>query len=223
VVTFMLMFIIPVFEKVYSQFHSRLPAPTLALMATSRLISHYWWVALAGMAGIVWGFRAFIRTDKGRRIWDRAKLRLPLFGKLIRKIVVLRFVRTLGALVQAGVPLLSALQTASQVANNVEFTQAIAQVAGEVTEGAPLSAPLRACGKFPNLVPRLVQVGEESGALDDMLFRIAHFFDRDVEHTVRRLTTLMEPVLTLILGGIVGSIVVSLYMPIFTLAAVIKR
>jgi len=223
VVTFMLMFIIPVFEKVYSQFHSRLPAPTLALMATSRLISHYWWVALAGMAGIVWGFRAFIRTDKGRRIWDRAKLRLPLFGKLIRKIVVLRFVRTLGALVQAGVPLLSALQTASQVANNLEFTQAIAQVAGEVTEGAPLSAPLRACGKFPNLVPRLVQVGEESGALDDMLFRIAHFFDRDVEHTVRRLTTLMEPVLTLILGGIVGSIVVSLYMPIFTLAAVIKR
>lgn len=223
VVTFMLLFVIPVFEKVYSQFHARLPAPTLALMATSRFISHYWWIALAGIAGIAWGFRAFIRNERGRRIWDRAKLRLPLFGKLIRKIVVLRFVRTLGALMGAGVPILQALQTASRVASNSEFEDAVVQIASEVTEGAPLSGPLRACGKFPNLVPRLVQVGEESGNLDEMLEKIAHFFDRDIEHSVRRLTTLMEPVLTLILGGIVGSIVVSLYMPIFTLAAVIRR
>ena len=223
VVSFMLLFVIPIFEKVYSQFHATLPAPTLALMVASRFITRFWWLALAALGGLAWGFRSFIRTENGRRVWDRVKLRLPLLGKLIRKMVVLRFVRTLGALVKAGVPILSALETSARVANNTEFTNAIISIAGEVTEGASLSAPLRACGKFPNLVPRLVQVGEDSGNLDEMLFKIAHFFDRDVEHSVRRLTTLMEPVLTLVLGGIVGSIVVSLYMPIFTLAAVIRR
>lgn len=223
VVSFMLLFVIPIFEKVYSQFHATLPAPTLALMVASRFISRFWWLALAALGGLAWAFRSFIRTENGRRVWDRVKLRLPLLGKLIRKMVVLRFVRTLGALVTAGVPILSALETSARVANNTEFTDAIVAIAGEVTEGASLSAPLRACGKFPNLVPRLVQVGEDSGNLDEMLFKIAHFFDRDVEHSVRRLTTLMEPVLTLVLGGIVGSIVVSLYMPIFTLAAVIRR
>jgi len=223
VVAFMLLVIIPVFQRVYAQFHANLPAPTLALIAVSNFLTHYWWIALAGLAGLVVGFRSFIRTDKGRRIWDRTKLRLPLFGKLIRKIVVTRFVRTLGALVNAGVPMLAALHTAARVAANTEFNDAITQIAGEVTEGASLSGPLRACGKFPNLVPRLVQAGEESGNLGDMLNKTAHFFDRDIEHTVRRLTTLMEPVLTLILGAIVGLIVVSLYMPIFTLATVIRR
>jgi type IV pilus assembly protein PilC len=119
--------------------------------------------------------------------------------------------------------LLNALRTAAGVAANAEFRDAIAEVAGEVTEGSSLSAPLRACGKFPNLVPRLVQVGEDSGNLDEMLLKVAHFFDRDIEYTVRRLTTLMEPILTVVLGAIVGTIVVSLYMPIFTLAVVVRR
>jgi len=223
VVTFMLLFIIPVFEKVYAQFHANLPAPTLALIAVSGFISHFWWLILALLAGVAFAFRSFVRTEKGRRIWDRTKLRLPLFGKLIRKIVVTRFVRTLGALVNAGVPMLAALQTASRVAANTEFTDAIAQISEEVTKGAALSGPLRICGKFPNLVPRLVQAGEESGNLGEMLDKTAHFFDRDIEHTVRRLTTLMEPAITIILGVIVGSIVVSLYLPIFTLATVIRR
>jgi type IV pilus assembly protein PilC len=223
VVTFMLMFIIPVFERVYSQFHARLPAPTLMLIAVSNFLSRFWWVALAGIAGIVVVLRGLVRTEKGKRIWDRMKLRLPLFGKLIRKIVVTRFVRTLGALVNAGVPMLAALHTSARVAANTEITDAITKIAEDVTEGSSLSGPLRICGKFPNLVPRLVQAGEESGNLGEMLNKAAHFFDRDIEHTVRRLTTLMEPVLTIILGFIVGSIVVSLYMPIFTLATVIRR
>jgi type IV pilus assembly protein PilC len=223
VVAFMLIYIIPVFDRVYSQFHAQLPAPTRMLIAVSKFMTHYWWLALAGIVGLVLGFRAFINTESGGRIWDRVKLRLPLLGKLIRKIVVARFVRTLGILIGAGVPLLNALRTAAGVAANSEFTNAITEVAGEVTEGASLSAPLRACGKFPNLVPRLVQVGEDSGNLDEMLLKAAHFFDRDIEYTVRRLTTLMEPVLTVILGAIVGMIVISLYMPIFTLAVVVRR
>lgn len=223
VVTFMLMFIIPVFERVYAQFNAKLPAPTLALMAVSRFLTRFWWIAVGGLIALAVGFRSFIRTKHGQRVWDRTKLRLPLFGKLIRKIVVTRFVRTLGALVNAGVPMLSALSTSARVAANTEFTDAINKIANEVTEGASLSTPLRLCGKFPNLVPRLVQAGEESGNLGEMLNKTAYFFDRDIEHTVRRLTTLMEPMLTIILGLIVGSIVVSLYMPIFTLATVIRR
>jgi type IV pilus assembly protein PilC len=223
VVTVMLLFIIPVFENVYAQFHSQLPGPTRMLMAASKILTHYWWAVLIALVAAVWGIRSFLRTETGTRIWDRAKLRLPLLGKLIRKMTVLRFVRTLGALVAAGVPLLSALETATRVAGNTEFTAAIERVKGEVTEGASLSAPIRASGKFPNLVPRLIQVGEESGSLDAMLEKIAHFYDRDIEYTVKRLTTLMEPALTVVLGGIVGSIVIALYMPIFTLATVIRR
>lgn len=223
VVTFMLLFVIPVFQKVYGQFHSQLPTPTRMLIAVSGLISHYWWLVLLALMGLVVAFRSAIATDKGKLVWDRAKLRLPLLGRLVRKIVVARFVRTLGALVGAGVPLLAALETASRVANNAEFDVAIKRVGEEVSKGSSLSAPLRASGRFPNLVPRLVQSGEESGDLEGMLLRIAHFFDRDIEHTVRRLTALMEPVLTVVLGGIVGAIVISLYMPIFTLAAVIRR
>ena len=223
VVTFLLLFVIPVFEKVYGQFGHQLPGPTRALMAMSKFLTHYWWLALLGTGGLVVSFRVFINTPQGSAIWDRTKLRLPLFGKLIRKVVVTRFVRTLGALVGAGVPLLAALETASKVANNVEFRDAIKQVTAEVSQGGLLSSALRASHRFPSLVPRLVQVGEESGNLDDMLLKIAYYFDRDIENSVRRLMTLMEPVLTVVLGGIVGSIVVALYMPIFTLASVIRR
>lgn len=223
VVTFMLLFVIPVFQKVYAQFHHQLPGPTRLLMAVSGFISHYWWLALLMVAGLVFGFRAFIATERGRALWDRTKLRLPLFGRLIRKMTVTRFVRTLGALVSAGVPILAALETASRVAANVEFTQAVKGIAEEVARGGTLSAAIRASGRFPTLVSRLTQVGEESGNLDSMLDKLATYFDRDIEHHVRRLVTLMEPVLTLVLGGIVGSIVVALYMPIFTLAAVIRR
>ena len=223
VVSFMLLFVIPVFQRVYAQFHAQLPAPTRMLIAVSTFVQHSLWIALLGLVGLALGFRAFLATEKGKMTWDRAKLRLPLVGRLIRKIVVTRFVRTLGALVGAGVPLLAALETAARVADNAEFTDAIKKISDEVSKGASLSAPLRASHRFPNLVPRLVQSGEESGNLDGMLNKIAYFFDRDIEHSVRRLTALMEPVLTVALGGVVGSIVISLYMPIFTLATVIRR
>jgi len=223
VVTFMLLFVIPVFQRVYSQFHAQLPLPTRTLIAVSMFVSHYWWIALLGLLGLALGFRAAVGTERGKMVWDRAKLRLPLVGRLIRKIVVTRFVRTLGALIGAGVPLLAALETAARVADNAEFTVAVKKISEEVSRGALLSAPLRASHRFPNLVPRLVQSGEESGDLEGMLGKVAHFFDRDIEHSVRRLTALMEPVLTIFLGGIVGAIVISLYMPIFTLVAVIRR
>jgi len=223
VVSFMLVYIIPVFEKVYAQFKSQLPAPTRMLIAFSGLVTHYWYLVLLGVAGVVMGLRAIVRTERGRAAWDRLKLRLPVFGKLIRKIVITRFTRTLGVLVGAGVPLLQALQTAAGVGNNVEFRQVVDKIAKEVVEGSSLSAPVRASGAFPNVVPRLIQVGEESGDLEGMLMKIAHFYDREVEYSVRRLTALMEPALTLVIGTIVGMIVAALYMPIFTLATVVRR
>ena len=223
VVSFMLIYIIPVFEKVYGQFKSQLPAPTRMLIAFSNLTTHYWYLVLLALAGTVLATRTFVRTERGRAGWDRLKLRLPVFGKLIRKIIITRFTRTLAVLVGAGVPLLQALQTAAGVGNNVEFRAVVSKIAKEVVEGSSLSAPVRASGAFPNVVPRLIQVGEDSGDLEAMLLKIAHFYEREVEYSVRRLTALMEPVLTLVIGAVVGMIVIALYMPIFTLATVIRR
>ncbi|MFB3880104.1 MAG: type II secretion system F family protein [Armatimonadota bacterium] len=223
VVSFMLVYIIPVFKQVYGQFGSQLPAPTRMLIAFSNLTTHYWYMVLLGLVGVVLGIRALVRTKRGREVWDRLKLRLPLFGKLIRRIIITRFTRTLAVLVGAGVPLLHALQTAAGVGNNVVFHAVVDRIGKEVVEGSSLSAPVRASGAFPNVVPRLIQVGEDSGDLEGMLLKIAHFYEREVEYTVRRLTALMEPALTLVIGAIVGMIVVALYMPIFTLATVIRR
>ena len=223
VVTFLLTFVVPVFKRVYSQFNATLPLPTLMLMTLSDIIVHYWWAVGAILLVALLLLRNYLNTAQGKEVADRVKLRLPLLGKLYRKLAVARFTRTLASMLGAGVPLIQAMETSGGVADMSEITNSVSVAAMKVSNGAKLSDAIRQTQQFPSMVPRMIEAGEESGSLEQMLTRLANFFDRDIEHTVRRLTTLMEPLLTVTLGVIVGFIVVSMYMPIFTLASVIRR
>ena len=223
IVTFLLVVVVPVFQRVYAQRGVKLPLPTLILLALSNFFVHYWWALLLGVILLIWGIRGLSRSKRVRSWMDRMKLKLPLFGKLTRKVAISQFVRTLGVLVSAGVPLLESLKVASGAAGNTVITEAAEQVSVSITEGENIAGPLQATGEFPPMVYKMVAVGEESGNLDAMLTRISEFYERDVDYTVKRLTTLLEPLLTVALGLVVGFIVISMYLPVFTLVKVIRR
>ncbi|MGC8667366.1 MAG: type II secretion system F family protein [Chthonomonadales bacterium] len=223
VVFFLLTFVVPVFANVYEQFHAKLPAPTLLLVTISKIVRGYWYmVAIGGFAG--WkAYKRWSQTEKGRRTMDRIKLRMPLLGPLNRKIAIARLTRTFSAMVSAGVPILSGLQTSARVTGNTVFTDVIADTVQKVNEGVRLSVPLEQSGQFPSMVTRMIAAGEESGNMDEMLRQITTFYDRDIEYAVQRLTRMLEPLLTVVLGVIVGFVLLALYMPIFNLSKVIHR
>ena len=220
VVVFMLVFIVPVFSGIYKQFHAELPAVTRLLVLMSQVVLHYWWLVGAGMGGAVWATRQIITTPEGRRAWDGLKLKTPLMGKLARKIAIARFAQTFAGATRAGVPILSALQVSAETAGNRIIFDAVMQAAGFITEGATLSVPLAQTGQFPSMVTRMIAAGEHSGNLDAMLDEITRFYHRDIEHSVGKLTRLMEPLMTIVVGGIVLFILLALYMPVFYLTQV---
>jgi len=223
VVIFMLVFIVPVFAKVYAQFNAQLPAVTLALVSLSYVVVHYWWMVILGTIAAFLGLRRYIQTPIGRKHYDRLKMKIPLLGDLNRKIAVSRFTQTFAGAVKSGVPLLKGLSIAAQTCGNVIIMDALKNVAGFVQEGATLSVPLEQTGEFPPMVTRMIAAGEHSGNLDTMLEEITHFYHRDIEYTVENLTRLMEPAMTIIVGGIVLFILLALYMPIFNLGQVIRK
>jgi type IV pilus assembly protein PilC len=223
VVSFMLVAVVPVFAKVYDQFHAELPLPTKVLVLASGIVVNYWWLCILAL---IVSFRALIlwmKTDNGRRICDRVKLKLPLVGSLNRKVAISRLTRTLSAMVAAGVPLLSGLQTSARVTGNSVFTDVVTDAVQRVNQGAKLSAPLEDCGQFPSMVTRMIAAGEESGNMDEMLRQITMFYDRDIDYAVQRLTRMLEPLLTVALGAIVGFILMALYMPVFNLSKVLHK
>jgi type IV pilus assembly protein PilC len=222
VVFFMLVFIVPVFAKVYEQFHAQLPAVTQLLVTMSFVIVHYWWMVLLCGIGIVMAFKRYIQTPTGRKIFDQIMLKLPLLGKLNRKIAVSRFTQTFAGAIKAGVPILRALAISAQTSGNVIIMDAIKKVANFVKEGATLSVPLEQTGQFPPMVTRMVSAGEQSGNLDTMLEEITKFYNRDIEYTVGKLTRIMEPAMTVVVGGIVLCVLLALYMPIFNLTNVVR-
>jgi type IV pilus assembly protein PilC len=223
VVAFLLLFVIPVFSRIYSSVSLRLPGSTQLLIQISEFFAAFWWAIGLGLLVLILGARAWARSEKGRPKADTMKLKLPLFGVLIRKIAVARSVRVLGTLVSTGVPLVDALEDAARVAGNWVIGSALRTAIVRVTEGDRLAQPLEASGEFPAMVIQMVAAGEESGDLGGMLNKVADFYDRDIEYTVKRLTTLMEPVLTIVLGVIVGFVVIAMYMPIFNLTALLKQ
>ncbi len=223
VVTFLLIFVVPVFANVYEQFHAELPAPTKLLVLMSKIIVHYWWMVGAGVYGFLKLFKKWSGTDKGRRICDLVKLKVPLFGPLNRKVAISRMTRTFSAMVASGVPILSGLQTAAKVTGNVIFMEVITDAITKVNEGVRLSIPLEQSGQFPPMVVHMIAAGEESGNMDEMLKQVTTFYDRDIEYAVQRLTRMMEPLMTVVLGIIVGFVLLALYMPIFNLSKVIHR
>jgi len=223
IVAFVLLFIIPVFSQVYRSAGLDLPGTTKALITISNFFVSFWWAVALVIVGIFLGVRAWARSERGRPRADRMKLKAPLFGVLLRKIAIARSIRVLGTLVSTGVPLVQALQDAARVAGNHVIESALHFTIMRVTEGDKLAQPLEQSGEFPAMVIQMVSAGEESGDLGGMMNKVADFYDRDIEYTVKRLTTAMEPLLTVVLGAIVGFVAIAMYMPIFNLTSLLKQ
>jgi type IV pilus assembly protein PilC len=216
-------FLIPVFINVFKQFPGKLPALTQFMVGLSHLVTQRWWLLIVIVGGVTAGFISFKRSEWGRPHWDAFKLRIPMkIGDVVQKVAIARWSRTLSSLTTAGVPILQAIEITGKTAGNAVVEAAMGDVIASVKAGGTLAAPLGAAGVFPAMVSNMVAVGEETGALDTMLSKIADFYDDEVSAAVKALTSIMEPVMIIVVGGIVGVIVVSMYLPLFSLYNSIK-
>ncbi|MGC8666737.1 MAG: type II secretion system F family protein [Chthonomonadales bacterium] len=221
-VTFLLTFVIPRLQDVFKDMGAALPLPTRMLLAISGSIAHYWWAMGAGILGTVALFRAWVATPSGRQSFDALRLSLPLFGPLALKIVMARFVRTLGTLLGGGVAILESLDIAATAVGNSVTAAAVASARDSVRQGETLSAAMEKTGGFLPLVIHMSAVGEETGRLAGMLVRTADTLDFEVDNTMRRLTSLVEPLVVLMMGGFVGFVVLSILLPIFQSSTIVK-
>jgi type IV pilus assembly protein PilC len=221
-VTAMLLFVIPMFQNIYKQLGGKLPVPTQILINISNVVRKWWWVVLLGEIAFVWGFRRWINSEEGRKRWDTIKLRMPIFGGLARKTALARFGRTLSALVRSGVPILESLDIVCETAGNWVVAEAVRDTAAHVKRGEPLSRRLEEHPVFPPMVVQMMAVGEETGALDEMLDKIADFYDQEVEATVNAMTSLIEPLLIVVMGVCIGGMIIALYLPMFDVINLIK-
>jgi type IV pilus assembly protein PilC len=216
-------FIVPVFVKVFKQFGSDLPAITDFTVGISHLVTHQWYLLIGGVALVVFAFRKWKASQAGSRQWDAFKLRIPMkIGDIVQKIALARWSRTLSGLVSAGVPLLHALEITGKTAGNHVIDKAMQDVIASVKQGGTIAAPLKDSPVFPSMVSHMVGVGEQTGALDTMLSKIADFYEDQVASAVKALTSILEPVMIVLVGGIVGFIVIAMYMPLFKVYDAIK-
>jgi type IV pilus assembly protein PilC len=215
--------VIPSFENMFKEFKGgALPAPTRIVIGMSKSFMANWYLyALTGIA-IVLGFTFMLRTDKGRFAWDRFVLRIPVIGNVLRKVVVARFTRTLGTLLSSGVPILDSLDIVARTAGNVVVKKAILYAKDRISEGKDLASPLAETRVFPPMVVQMIGVGEQTGAMDTMLQKIADFYEDEVDVAVAALTSLLEPIMMVFLGVIVGGLVIAMYLPIFEMAGNIR-
>ncbi|MGE5096323.1 MAG: type II secretion system F family protein [Betaproteobacteria bacterium] len=217
-----MIFVIPVFKDLFKSFGADLPGPTLVVMAISDWFIANWWWLFPGLIGGIWFFMySWKRSLAIQRVMDRLALRLPVFGEVIRKAAIARWCRTLSTMFAAGVPLVDALESVSGAAGNYVYFAATKQIQSEVSTGTALTAAMTNSGVFPNMVLQMTAIGEESGALDAMLSKVADFFEQEVDEAVDSLSSLMEPMIMVILGGLIGGIVVAMYLPIFKMGQAI--
>jgi len=222
VIMFMLIFVIPTFAQVFKNLGAELPLPTKVVLWLSGFVRSYVLFIVAAMVGAVLGIRRFYRTDAGSKIIDAFLLKVPVVGILIRKVAVARFTRTLGTMISSGVPILEALRITARSAQNRVVEAAVMNARTAVTAGRTLAEPLKTTPVFPPMVVQMISVGENTGALDQMLAKVADFYDDEVDTAVNTLTSLLEPVMIVFLGVIVGGLVVAMYLPIFKLVTLIK-
>jgi len=216
-------FIVPVFVSVFKELGGELPSITKFTVLLSKAVTGYWWLCMMLVAAIVFAFRRWKRTDRGRAQWDTLRLRIPFkIGDIVQKISLARWSRTLSALISAGVPILQALEITGKTAGNHVVETAMADVIANVKAGGTIAAPLKNTPVFPGMVCSMIGVGEETGALDTMLEKIADFYEDQVESAVKQLTSILEPVMIILVGAIVGFIVISMYMPLFKVYDSIK-
>ena len=221
-VAFLLWFVIPRLEGVFTELGTALPLPTQILLAISTVMGKYWWAIIGGMAAGFYGFRAWIATGAGRRSWDGFKLSVPLFGGLNHKVVMARYVRTLGTLLGGGVPILDSMEISATAVGNSVTGENVIQARDGVRQGETLSSSMSKTGGFLPLVVHMSAVGEETGRLPNMLVRTADTLDFEVDNTMRRLTSLVEPLVVLFMGGFVGFVVLSILLPIFEANTIVK-
>lgn len=215
VLFYLITFIVPNITRIFAEMNQVLPLPTIILMAISGFLRSYWWMLALVAFGLGTGVRQFVKQPQGRRIWDECKLRMPLFGPVNRKMALARFGRTLGSLLQSGVPMLTALQIVRNIVNNVLLATAIDESVVEIREGRSLNASLAKSRWFPPMVIQMIAVGEQSGELEAMLRKTANAYERETEAAIAGMTALIEPVMILLMGLIVLFIVVSTLLPIF--------
>lgn len=224
VLLILLYYVIPVFEKMFADFGSSqsLPAMTQSLIDLSNWMRDYWYIVFGTLGGVIIGTHYFKKWPKGRYLWDKGVLKLPLFGSLLRKVAVAKFTRTLGTMVSSGVPILDALDVVAKSAGNKVVEEAVYYTREKISEGKTMAEPLAESGVFPGMVVQMIAVGENTGALDQMLSKIADFYDEEVDVAVDTLTSLMEPVMLVFLGGMVGYFLIAMYLPIFSLASAVQ-
>ena len=219
--SFMLIFIIPTFARMFTGFGAELPLPTKIVMGLSSFLRSYWWAMILAVVGTAVGLQRYYRTEQGHMNIDRTLLKVPVLGDVLRKGAVARFTRTLGTLISSGVPILTGLEITARTSGNRVIQAAIMAARASIREGETISAPLKESNVFPPMVVQMISVGEETGALDDMLTRIADFYDSEVDTAVDALTSLIEPIMIVFMGGVVGGMVVAMYLPMFKLINVV--
>jgi type IV pilus assembly protein PilC len=222
VIVFLMIYVIPVFAEMFESFGGTLPAPTRLIMDLSAMTRAYIGYAIPIVAIAIYLFKRFYRTERGKRLVDSLLLKAPVFGPLIQKVAVAKFTRTLGTLVSSGVPIIDGLQITARTAGNKVVEDAVLTIISSIKEGQTIAEPLGKQAIFPPMVVQMIEVGENSGALDTMLNKIADFYDEEVDTAVAGLTSLMEPALMVFLGITIGFVVVAMYLPIFKMAGAIE-
>ena len=219
---FLLVRVIPTFKDIYSSFNAKLPAPTMFMISLSEIVKHYLLLLLVGIGAVIWGWLYFIKTTPGRAFWDAKRIKLPIFGAIAHKICLARFTRTLASLVRSGVPILEVLQIVSQTVGNVSMEKAIKISASDIERGEGISNALGKHPIFPSMIIRMMRAGEQTGNIDNMLERISNFLDEEIETVLSGLMSLIEPLLIVVLGVIIGGMVICMFLPIFNLANIVN-
>lgn len=217
-----MIWVVPAFKEVFSSFGADLPTPTLVVMAMSDFVVKWWYIIFGSLFGAIYFFfQSWRRSLKMQQTMDRLMLRLPVFGEVIRKATIARWTRTLATMFAAGVPLVEALDSVGGASGNAVYLEATKKIQTEVSTGTSLTVAMQNANVFPNMVTQMVSIGEESGALDGMLGKVADFYEEEVDEAVSALSSLMEPMIMVILGVLIGGLVVAMYLPIFKLGAVV--
>jgi len=218
-----MIFVIPAFKELFSSFGADLPAPTQVVMAISEFFVSYWWAIFGSIGGSLWFFfYTWKRSEKMQSTMDRLMLKLPIFGEVIRKATIARFARTLSTMFSAGVPLVEALDSVAGASGNRVYFDATKRIQSEISTGTSLTVAMQNAQVFPNMVLQMTAIGEESGALDSMLGKVADFYEAEVDDAVDAMSSLMEPMIMVVLGVLIGGLVIAMYLPIFKMGAAIS-
>lgn len=223
VLAFMMTFVIPKITKIFEESQKALPYSTVILINTSNFITEYYYLIFIFLVGLTYIVLRYIKTDKGKEQKDRLSLMIPIFGKINRMVILARITRTLGTLLSSGIPLLDALRIGGEVSGNQVYIKSLQNVSENVKEGTSLARPLEQSGVFPPMMTRMIAVGEQTGELEEMLNKVADSYDQQVETTLSALTSLLEPIMIVVMGGIVGFIVFAILLPIFDITSTISR